>query len=400
MSHPSTAQGTPARRPAWLIVTIREIVVKVTDRAFIIGTLTTLGLIAAGFAIGFLVSGRAQTTDVVVTTPDAAALARSVEAVAKQSDPRSSVHVSEASSDEAARAQVAAGDADVYLYHGDTGWSTTWESESDDGFITSLTDVLSAQTINDLAAQAGVSPEQISQQMAVNVELLNAGGTAGPIAFIATVVFGVLFMMSAMTYGMQIATSVIEEKQSRIVEILVAVIPIRELLAGKVIANTLIAAAQVMLLLGAGLIGLTFTPLSDLLPQFAGAAGWFLVFFLAGFLALACIWAAAGALGTRSEDLNQTSTPLMWVIMATYVAAFVATGTTRDILSFVPIVSAVLMPARLIDGTAAWWEPLAALASNLVFAALMVLLGERIYRRALLRTSGRLNWRQGLQLSE
>lgn len=58
------------------------------------------------------------------------------------------------------------------------------------------------------------------------------------------------------------------------------------------------------------------------------------------------------------------------------------------------------MPARLIDGTAAWWEPLAALASNLVFAALMVLLGERIYRRALLRTSGRLNWRQGLQLSE
>ena len=106
MSHPSTAQGTPARRPAWLIVTIREIVVKVTDRAFIIGTLTTLGLIVAGFAIGFLVSGRAQTTDVVVTTPDAAALARSVEAVAKQSDPRSSVHVSEASSDEAARAQV------------------------------------------------------------------------------------------------------------------------------------------------------------------------------------------------------------------------------------------------------------------------------------------------------
>lgn len=57
-----------------------------------------------------------------------------------------------------ARAQVAAGDADVYLYHGDTGWSTTWESESDDGFITSLTDVLSAQTINDLAAPGGCEP--------------------------------------------------------------------------------------------------------------------------------------------------------------------------------------------------------------------------------------------------
>lgn len=69
--------------------------------------------------------------------------------------------------------------------------------------------------------------------MAVNVELLNVGRHRRAIAFIATVVFGVLFMMSAMTYGMQIATSVIEEKQSRIVEILVAVIPIRELLAAR-----------------------------------------------------------------------------------------------------------------------------------------------------------------------
>ena len=120
MSRPSTAQGTPARRPAWLIVTIREIVVKVTDRAFIIGTLTTLGLIVAGFAIGFLVSGRAQTTDVVVTTPDAAALARSVEAVVKQSDPRSSVHVSEVSSDETTRTQITNGDADIYLHNNNT----------------------------------------------------------------------------------------------------------------------------------------------------------------------------------------------------------------------------------------------------------------------------------------
>lgn len=400
MNRSGTPEASSERRPAWLIVTIREIVVKVTDKAFIIGTLTTLGLIVAGFAVGFLVSGRAQTTDVVVTTSEAATMAQSVSALAQQSASGDAVQVVQADDDAQALAQVEAGDADVYLRHGETGWITTWESEPDSGFVNQLQEALNAQTITDLANQAGVSTEQLSQQLSVTTEVLNATGSGGPIGLIAAVAFGVLFMMSSMTYGMQIATSVIEEKQSRIVEILVAVIPVRQLLAGKVIGNTLIAFTQVLVLLGASLIGLAFTGLRDYLPDFAGAAGWFLLFFLAGFGALACIWAAAGALGTRSEDLNQTSTPLMWVIMATYLAAFAATGTVRIVLSFVPIVSAVLMPARLIEGTVAWWEPLAALASNLVFAMLMVLLGERIYRRALLRTGGRLNWRQGLKLAD
>ncbi|WP_341729193.1 ABC transporter permease [Brooklawnia sp.] len=400
MNRSGTPEASSERRPAWLIVTIREIVVKVTDKAFIIGTLTTLGLIVAGFAVGFLVSGRAQTTDVVVTTSEAATMAQSVSALAQQSASGDAVQVVQADDDAQALAQVEAGDADVYLRHGEIGWITTWESEPDSGFVNQLQEALNAQTITDLANQAGVSTEQLSQQLSVTTEVLNATGSGGPIGLIAAVAFGVLFMMSSMTYGMQIATSVIEEKQSRIVEILVAVIPVRQLLAGKVIGNTLIAFTQVLVLLGASLIGLAFTGLRDYLPDFAGAAGWFLLFFLAGFGALACIWAAAGALGTRSEDLNQTSTPLMWVIMATYLAAFAATGTVRIVLSFVPIVSAVLMPARLIEGTVAWWEPLAALASNLVFAMLMVLLGERIYRRALLRTGGRLNWRQGLKLAD
>ena len=131
----------------------------------------------------------------------------------------------------------------------------------------------------------------------------------GMVGYFAGLGFAVLFMMSSMIYGMQIASSVIEEKQSRIVEILVAVIPVRQLLAGKVIGNTVIAFGQMVLLLGVTLIGVSFTPVTGALPNLSSGVGWFLAFFLAGFLALACIW-AAGALGTRSEDLNQTSQPL------------------------------------------------------------------------------------------
>ena len=83
-----------------------------------------------------------------------------------------------------------------------------------------------------------------------------------------------------------------------------------------------------------------------------------------------------------------------------YFVGFMVTGTARVVLSFVPIISSILMPVRIVEGTADWWEPVVALLINLVFAVAMVLLGERIYRRALLQTQGRLTYRQALTLND
>lgn len=105
-------------------------------------------------------------------------------------------------------------------------------------------------------------------------------------------------------------------------------------------------------------------------------------------------------LGTRAEDLNQTSQPLTWLLVMAYFVGFMVTGTARVVLSFVPIISSILMPVRIVEGTADWWEPVVALLINLVFAVAMVLLGERIYRRALLQAQGRLTYRQALTLND
>lgn len=93
-----------------------------------------------------------------------------------------------------------------------------------------LSEVLTGITMADLAAAAGVSPR--AGRPTDDVPVRGAGGQHlgchGRLP--AGLAFAVLFMMSSMVYGMQIASSVIEEKQSRIVEILVAVIPVRQLL--------------------------------------------------------------------------------------------------------------------------------------------------------------------------
>ena len=82
------------------------------------------------------------------------------------------------------------------------------------------------------------------------------------------------------------------------------------------------------------------------------------MFFLLGFLMLACLWAAAGALANRQEDLQATTVPLqVLVFVPFFTAAYVYTpGTLLTTLSYIPFTAPIAMPRRLALGDAAWWE--------------------------------------------
>src|SRR5690606_39664110 len=120
--------------------------------------------------------------------------------------------------------------------------------------------------------------------------------------------FGLVFMMSAMMFGMPVATSVVEEKQTRVVEILLSTIPARVLLAGKVLGNTILAMSQILLLVAVGTIGLIVTGQTSFLSGIGGPVLWFAVFFLFGFILLAAMFAAAGSMVSRQEDAGTPRT--------------------------------------------------------------------------------------------
>src|SRR5690606_11381608 len=80
------------------------------------------------------------------------------------------------------------------------------------------------------------------------VETLSPGDATGFLGYIAAIGFGVVFLFAASTFGGTIAQSVVEEKQTRVVEVLLSAIPTRTLLAGKVVGNTILAMAQILLL--------------------------------------------------------------------------------------------------------------------------------------------------------
>ena len=227
------------------------------------------------------------------------------------------------------------------------------------------------------------------------VRLLDADATDPFLAVIVPAALALVFFMTSFLFGLQIAQSVTEEKQTRIVEILVSSVPTRALLAGKVAALTLLAFGQVALIAIVTLIGARLSGLDrGVLHQLEPAIGWFLAFFVLGFIMLATLWAGVGALAARQEELNGVSQPLQIAVMLPFFAVIflVENETALRFLSYIPFSAPVAMPVRIFNGDAATWEPFAALLILAATAVALLGAGARLYEGSLLRTNGRTSW--------
>ena len=385
---------------AWMTVARREIITKLTDRAFLFGTLGLIVILAGVLGVqGFLAS---KATEYAVVTSSSAAhqMAEQVKVVTEAEGDKTTVTVTTAPDDAAASKAVRQGDADVWLHEGDGGWVLTGKDDVSSDLATSATNAIRDATLKVNADQAGTSVEQLQRGSAVSTALLEGDAERAGVAKAVGFALAMLFYVASLTFGIALANSVVEEKASRIVEIITTKISVRELLAGKVMGNLALAFAQMAVFVGVGLIGLTFTDYDKYVPAISGAVGWFVVFFVVGFALLACLWAVAGALATRTEDVQATSMPLTMLTMAVFFAALFVSGTVKTVMSFVPPFSAILMPMRVLEGSAPWWQALVALAILVLAAGLVVGAAARIYQRSLLQTQGRLSIRQAWSTPE
>ena len=385
--------------PAWLLVTRREVVSRITDKSFLIGTALMVAMLV-GF-IGFTAWQDERTDEVTLAaTPDAVAMADVIVETAPDVDDKVDVTVLEVDDADAAETALRESEADAWLHPADDGWQLTSESSEQESLTEVTRSVVRQAVLAENAAGAGTTVEALEAGSAVSTDFLRGDAEKAAVAQAVGFVFVFLFYFAALIFGMQLASSVIEEKQSRIVEIIAAAIPLRHLLAGKVLGNTALAMIQLLIYLAVGLVGLSFTPYKSFVPALSGPTAWFIGFFFAGFVALACLWAVAGSLASRTEDLQATSTPLTMLMLVMFFGGVSLDGRAQVIASFVPPVSAVVMPKRILAGGVEWWEPLLALGLLAAFAAITVWVGERLYRRALLQTGGRVSLRQAWAAAE
>jgi ABC-2 type transport system permease protein len=123
--------------------------------------------------------------------------------------------------------------------------------------------------------------------------------------------------------------------------------------------------------------------------------------FVLGYAFYASVFAAAASLVSRQEDLGSVITPASILLVLGFVIAIQSaqdpSSTLAMVTSYVPGLSPMVMPVRQAAGDAAWWEVALAVASMLVAIAAIVRIGGRVYAGALLRTGGKVKFREALK---
>lgn len=245
------------------------------------------------------------------------------------------------------------------------------------------------------------SPDALVDTLSVKpqVTLLDPPTIPPALRYAAAFGFALIFLMSSATFGGTIAQSVVEEKQTRIVEILISTISTRTLLTGKILGNSLLAFAQVLVTGAFAVIGLSVTGESATLALLGAPIAWFVIFFVIGFVLLASMFAAAASLVSRQEDIQVTVTPVTMLVMIPYflVIFFHDNNVVLTIMSYVPFSAAVGMPLRIFLSQAAWWEPLLSLLILLAGTIGVIIVAAKIYGNALLRTGAKVSVREALR---
>ncbi|MCC9204142.1 ABC transporter permease [Arthrobacter sp. zg-Y769] len=401
VAKPGQDPEAPDTTPAWAIVTLREVMVKMRDRTYLLSTLVTLLLIAGSVLFNAYMSARGSDHTVAVADSAATEIIAAADAAGSENDGNTSFEAVTADSPDAALQLVRDEEADAALLQDEDGsWTLTGKDEIDSGLRGPVSEALTGYVISTNAAAAGTTAAELTAGSELGEALLEGDTEQAGIAAVVGFAFSFLFYMATILFGMAIATSVLEEKQNRVVEILATAIPIRQLLYGKVIGNTILAVVQLALYGGVALLALNVTGTADMVGSIIPVSGWFLVFFLIGFLILAAGWAMLGAMASRSEDLNSSSTPVMAVIFAALFAGMFAKGQLLVIASFVPVISSVAMPIRMLNSNVPLWQTFAALAIALAAAYILLNFAAKIYRRAVLQSGGSLTLRKAMKLEQ
>ncbi|GAA2301504.1 ABC transporter permease [Glycomyces scopariae] len=388
-------QNEPSKMRGLMLVAGREIRVRGLSKSNVISLVVTVVIVGILAALPSLIGGDDSDTRVGLSGDTAPAMQAQLEAMGGFD-----ITVFD-TADEAERAveeeTVDAAVADGSLFSLD-GIGNEDETKIDAAWQTA-----SVQTN---LSNAGLSDQQIGEALTVQplefVTLESEGGVSSTLDYFTGLIISIIMFMMLMTPVQYIAMGVVEEKSSRIVEILLTSLKPWQLLGGKVIGLGVISLVNLIAMVAVGLgVSAATGMLSDLPPGTAGAAvssiGWWLIAFaLFGTLA-----GGVGSLVSRQEESGSVLTPLIMSLTLSYLGAIfllnAPTSTFAEVLSIVPPFSGIAMPTRMaITEVPAWQIGLSALLLALAAAGALAL-GSQLYKRSVLYTGSRMKISEALR---
>ncbi|MGH3444788.1 MAG: ABC transporter permease [Nocardioidaceae bacterium] len=406
MSAESQPQATDVRLSsarAVRLVAERELRTRLRSKAFRITTAALVVLVVA-FAVVMALIGSFGSEPKVGLTDSTSGLRQQIGAAAKAQG--RTVDTSVVGSEAAGRRQVADGTLDALVVgtHG-ARLQVVVDKSLDDTLRATLTAVAGRNALDTAISRLGGDPAQVAAQVAradVSVTALAPEATFDPQRLAVGSIAGILIYLALITTGQLVAMGVVEEKASRVVELLLATIRPWQLMAGKVLGIGLLGLIQVAAVGIAGVIAGQLAGSLDLsLSATVGIVVWLIVWFVLGFTLYSLVFAGLGALVSRQEDVGGVTAPATMLLVVGYVVGISVLPSAPDnaaaaVMSLLPVFSPTLMPMRLAMGAVPVWQVAVSLALAVAAIPLLVALAGRTYRNGVVRTGARVGLREAL----
>lgn len=372
-------------------------------KPFLISSAIIFVVVAAALTIASIVADQSPepVTQRVGTAGDTpATLAR--EAVEFVPETISVVFVRFASAGEV-EAAVRDGDVAVAVIDDDTiVWGTGVQDPVGDGIVRALANAQARERAEELGIAAADAERLLTPRLEfreANPVLPDDSSDADEaIAVISTIaMFGAI-----LAYGQWIGYAVVEEKANRVVEVLLGAIRPHQLMGAKVFSIGSLGLAQIT---GIGVLALGYGIVSDGigLPSARGSTVfWVVLWFLLGYAFYGSLYAAAGSLGSNTQEAGSTMGPLAIFLVIGYMVGLISFGEGFDtvflqVISFIPLWAPLVLPGRIVRGWAAPWEVAVALVIMVAGIYGMLRLAGWIYTGGVARATQKLGWREAFR---
>ena len=395
----------------WPIVR-REYLERVRSKAFLIATLLGPILMAALTIVPVLLAGRTGKPLHVALIDETGRLAGPVEAALKtrrlQDQPRfilEPVGDGLESTEHALKAKVLEGTLDGYLKLPEDALTRS-AAEYYGKTVSNMVDIrlmeeaISSAITSERLTAAGVDRSRV-EELIRGADLkpvrLSASGEREDrgAGFILSYMLVMMLYVTVLMWGQAVLTSVIEEKTSRVVEVVVSAVRPHHLLAGKLLGvgavglTQFLAWAATLLLLTLVGAGMASSMASDKVPEIAPLTlVSFVVYFLLGYFMYSALFAAVGACVNTTQEAQSLAFPVMMPLIVAVMFCFTVAQTPDSnlsvILSLVPFFAPLLMFLRISVLTPPWWQIALSVALCLLTIALIIFVAARVYRVGIL----------------
>jgi ABC-2 type transport system permease protein len=389
----------PRWRSVWLVAR-REILERGRSRGFILSVAFTTLIVVGSFIVPAILFGDESATKVGIVNPAPAALPATIESTAQRFDQK--VEISTYPNAAAADAALADGEVDVVVaMPADMAGpgEIRFNKETDQG----IAQIVSSATIG-LRVQAVLGASNVDQaalaaaQQPPSVSALEPQTEEDEARFLVANIGAVLILVGIFSFGFTVLTGVVEEKQSRVVEVVLSTVRARDLLMGKVLGIGVLGLLQLIVFVLAALVAALATEQLVLPATTPGTIGLLVVWFVLGYLLYSTALGFLGALASRMEEASNASTPVTMIAIISYFVAIFAViedpdGTVATITTFLPPSAPFVVPLRAaFDAIPAWQIALSVLVTLAGIWVLFVI-GARVYAGAVLQTEARMKLR-------